>query len=563
MHNREAFLYLNRRSTLPTTRGGSEDVLTSPRAISDHSLRNRVVPRLLEVLDQNDSRLTSAAILSLGRIGDVPGGNIGEAIRPFLADNNQRVCESTCIAIGILGRPQDMPLLKDLLLDTEAGQKAFDRSEVTRRMRSFAAYSLGLIGQRTDNPDVRRFAVHALMASFAQTQKEATPDTRIATMIALSMVAPGRHGDGDGPESTSNTALAQRVISLLESKREDDAVRAHAPAVLAGIYPELNDELRTEVVRVLCTLPYKRINTSEAIRLGCVQALGTIGDADTDVHDERIRHVLMQLNANGKRSVRGLALMSLAQTASRPGTGDEPFAAAKDVRKLLGARITRGKSFERAWAALALGVFAYGMEAAGQPLPTEAFEPLRYLRRKGRSVEETAAAALGLGLASDEDSVEQLSDLDDFNDDQSMIHGAWALGLSGATGGIESLRDLLQDAEHRPVVLEASALGLAMLGHATVSNELQGLSMECDCLTTHSGVSLALGRVGGETALDPLLSGVTNETNTKLERSYAAFALGRLADRDVRPWSSRISIRLNYRSSSETLRGGGGILDLP
>ena len=181
-HNREAFLELDRRRHRPTT--GGEGTLGT-RAISDHGLRNRLVPRLLELLEENeDSRLTSGVLLSLGRIGEVPGARLGAAIRPFLADRNQRVCESACIALGVLGRPQDMPLLRDLLLDTKAGRQAFDRSRVTRRMRSFAAYSIGLIGQRSDNLDVRRYAVRALLMSFLLTEEDASPDTRMATVIA-------------------------------------------------------------------------------------------------------------------------------------------------------------------------------------------------------------------------------------------------------------------------------------------------------------------------------------------------------------------------------------------
>jgi len=558
--NREAFLELDRRRHQPTT--GGEGVFT--RAISDHSLRNRLVPRLLELVEENeDSRLTSAALLSLGRIGDVPGASLGAAIRPFLADRNQRVCESACIALGILGRPQDMPLLRDLLLDTKAGREAFDRSRLTRRMRSFAAYSIGLIGQRSRNPDVRRYAVHTLLASFFMTEKDASPDTRVATVIALGMVAPGWRGEGEGTQSTSNRLLAARLLEVLQDRREHDDVRAHVPAVLSGVYPGLEGELRDEVVKVLCTLPYKRTNTAEAIRLGCVQALGQVGDGDLDEHDERIRHVLMQLNANGKRAVRGIALLALARCASRPGTGDEPLAAAADARKLLATRIARGKSFERGWAGLAYGVFAHGLREAGAPLPTEAFEPLRYLRRRGRSAPEITAAALGLGLAGDHGAIEQLADLDDFNDDQAMIHGAWALGLVGSSGGVESLQELMHDSEHRPGVMEASALALAMLDHEPLSLELAEIGKDCDCLTTQAAVSLSLGRVGNEGVLDSLMGKLFSETNTRLERAYAAFAVGRLADQDMRPWSSRISTGLNYRSTSESLRGGGGILDLP
>jgi len=560
-HNREAFLELDRRRHRPTT--GGEGTLGT-RAISDHGLRNRLVPRLLELLEENeDSRLTSGVLLSLGRIGEVPGARLGAAIRPFLADRNQRVCESACIALGVLGRPQDMPLLRDLLLDTKAGRQAFDRSRVTRRMRSFAAYSIGLIGQRSDNLDVRRYAVRALLMSFLLTEEDASPDTRMATVIALGMVAPGWRGGEKGTESTSNRVLAERLLEVLQDRREHDDVRAHVPAVLAGIYPGLEGELRDEVVKVLCTLPYKRTNTAEAIRLGCVQALGQVGDADPDEHDERIRHVLMQLNANGKRAVRGIALLALARCASRPGTGEEPLAAAADVSKLLATRIARGRSFERGWAGLSYGVFAHGLREAGSPLPGEAFEPLRYLRRRGRSATETTAAALGLGLAGDHGAIEELADLDDFNDDQAMIHGAWALGLSGSSGGIESLRDLMHDSEHRPGVMEASALALAALGHAPLSLELQEIGKDCDCLTTQGAVSLSLGRVGTEGVLELLTGKLLDETNTGLERAYAAFAVGRLADRDVRPWSSRISTGLNYRSTSPSLRGGGGILDLP
>lgn len=564
LHNREAYLFLDRSKRSPTTRGGAGEFVEKKRAISDHSLRNRVVPRLLDALKEGDHRLTSGVLLSLGRIGEIPGAGIAETVRSFVGAGNLRVSESACIALGVLARPQDLFLLKELLLDTKAGRRAFDRPKVTRRMRSFAAFSLGMAGRRSDNPDVRRFAVYALMTSFERAQKDSSPDARVATMIALGMVAPGSRQGGDGSASASNEALGRRILDVLLDGREKDEVRAHAPAVLAGIYPELTSALQAEVARVLCTLPYKRTNTAEPIRLGCVQALGRIGDADEDEIDQRIRHVLMQLNGNGRRSVRGLALMSLAQVGSRPGAQQEvAFSAAADVRKYLADRIARARAFERSWAALSLGVFAFRLKEAGRPLQGDELAALRHLRKRGRSAGESAAAALGLGLSGDREAVELLADLEDFPDDDSATHGAWALGLSGSLTGVEVLRDLMHDADHRPQVLEAGALGLAMIGHAAVGVELEELSKECDCLMTHAGVNLALGRVGDESALNPLLDALTNETNTELERSYAAVALGRLADREVRPWSSMISVGLNYRATTATLRGGGGILDLP
>ena len=565
-HNREAFLWLDRGKRFPKTEGGAEEptqAFAQRRAISEHSLRTKVVPELFEVLAEDDDALTSAALLSLARVGDVRSADVAAALVEHLDHANHRVSESACIGLGVLARPQDLPTLKALLADDGHGRSIYGRSEVSWRMRSFAAYSLGLAAQRSENPDVRRFAVHALLANLERREKCATDEPRVATMIALGMVAPGSRGDADGPPSASNTALAERVLRILGDRRESDEIRAHAPAVLASVYPDLPFELRDDVAQTLVETVFKRSKTDDRIRQGCVIAIGKVADADEDELDARMREVLQQLALNDKRPMRGISLVALAQAASRPGNEGDALAAADETRAFLNQRLARAKSHERSWAALAYGVFAHGLAEAGAPLDADQTAALRFVKGHARSPEQSAAAAIGVGLARDTKGVVLLAELEGKNDDAYAAHEAWALGLCGSPDGVAPLRDLMHEADHRPAVLEASALGLALLHDTEVVPTLQKMLESCDCLTTKGGVALALGRVGGEKALDPLLAMLGDEKNTDLERSYAVVGLGRLADRDVRPWPSRISIGLNYRASSSTLRGNAGILDLP
>ena len=57
--------------------------------------------------------------------------------------------------------------------------------------------------------------------------------------------------------------------------------------------------------------------------------------------------------------------------------------------------------------------------------------------------------------------------------------------------------------------------------------------------------------------------GLQNESLTERARGFAAVALGIVADKELLPWNSKISVDLNYRAAVSSLSdGGSGIVEI-
>ena len=165
------------RGLLPGS--GPEGGPHQPLRPAEAQLRGQVVPALLEALHADPGvDLRTAILIALGKIGDDPSSrtstSLAAHIRPFLSDSNQEVAETAAIALGILASERSVFLLADLLGDTPAGRKAVGEREVPYRTRAFAAYGLGLVGNRSSREDVRRFIVSRL-AKACDDDTSATP----------------------------------------------------------------------------------------------------------------------------------------------------------------------------------------------------------------------------------------------------------------------------------------------------------------------------------------------------------------------------------------------------
>ena len=109
-----------------------------------------------------------------------------------------------------------------------------------------------------------------------------------------------------------------------------------------------------------------------------------------------------------------------------------------------------------------------------------------------------------------------------------------------------------------------TSLALALLDDPTLVERLLAQREECDCLVSWAGTAMALGRTGDARAVEPLIASLRDESATEGKRSWAALALGLMADKDKKPWTSRLSTNLNYVANPATLHDpqGSGILAL-
>jgi len=76
-------------------------------------------------------------------------------------------------------------------------------------------------------------------------------------------------------------------------------------------------------------------------------------------------------------------------------------------------------------------------------------------------------------------------------------------------------------------------------------------------------VTSALDFIGEARSIDPLLEMFLDESLTDGARAFAVVALGIVGDRDLLPWSSELTVNLNYFVLTETMAGGGkGVLEI-
>jgi hypothetical protein len=78
-----------------------------------------------------------------------------------------------------------------------------------------------------------------------------------------------------------------------------------------------------------------------------------------------------------------------------------------------------------------------------------------------------------------------------------------------------------------------------------------------------SAIAGALGFIGDQRTIGPLVSMLHDASLPPLSRAFAAVALGGVADKEMLPWSSKIGVDTNYRAAVPTLTNGlSGVLDI-
>ena len=503
--------------------------------------------------------LKNSALLALARIGELEGSELDDSamVRLFvehLAHEHSGVAENACVALGVLGHASGVPVLAAIANDTDEGRKICGRTSIPTYLRAFAAYGLGLIGERSSIVDVRRYAANELMLALEDDARR--NDVRVACVIGLGLV-----------DVDDSNVVTELLLELFEDKREDDAVRAHAATSMARHLAATSDELRAKVTKELIRATHDRSKEPNAVRQSCVIALGLVGDADEDAADERIRAALMKAVGGKDQMSRSFAVMSLAEVGARAGEGEgDPYAGSGEIRAFLLKNLARGKSATKPWTALALGVLGRELAFDGVNLPAADVIALRMTLEDEKSPHELAALGLGAGLCGDVDATEYLVErLGKTGDRELISHIAVALGLTGSREAIEPLHVTLRDAKHDLEMMRETAIALVLLHDSDLVPELLALLDECECSQSQSAVASALGHTGDARVVSPLVEMLSDDTRPERTRTWAAHALGLVADKEALPWSSRISVDLNYRAnpSSLTSPDRSGIIDFP
>lgn len=541
-------------------------------------LRAEVVPALIEIVSGSEPiQLRSACLIALGRIGSAAAGELEgeiglvEFLGGRLEQRETRVAESAVLALGLCADPDALQLLGHVLLDDEEGRALTRRSSVPYRMRAIAGYALGLGAERAPISEAKRYA--ALYLAEGLNQKGASRDQQVACALALGLCTIESGGQGvdaaaELPPSASREALVAFLLESFESERTEILARAHAATSLAKLSRDLGDAWREAVVDSLRRALARGGGGRNEVRQSAALALGMLADCDADGLDKRVRETLVKSSGQGDQQVQFFSLIALAQVGSRPGSGPDRYAARDAVEAQLMGYVQRGSSRGRPWAGLALGVFARGLLDNGEAPSADMIELLAKETEKTKSPDDVGGYGIGLGLARGTEHREMLEARmwDYRRRDRARGDLLVAIGLMGETRSAEKLEETMQfhksrpiatessglNLLFRPIVLERTAVALALLGRKSVVHTLVEQLDAAGSQESRTGVLRALAQVGDARAVGPLLAMLRATERTSLTRAEAAAALGQVSDPFAMPWQASYTVGTNYRAATET-----------
>jgi len=553
------------------------------------TIRDVVVPGLLDTLAKDSSNdVVTGVLIALAKIGDVRDESgrsaFGERMTPYLRDPNQEIAETAALALGILGDESNFGVLTALMRGdrTELRRLGIDfASDVSERTRAFAAYGLGLLGNRAS--EVVRTAIVEQLADYLDREGRASRrrDVPVACVIALGMVPLADDATRGPVDLTKPVARPSKVTNradqvlwmrdLLQDGKVDPLLRAHAPRALAKLGADLPEThwLHAAIAGALLGGLDEHVKENATVQQSCVLALGGVGDCDADELDARIRTVLMRAHdSNTDQQLKRFSLIALAQACGRPGaSGDDPIAAfaskKENPRAFLLDKLAKASSNERCWAALALGIQERGLDDASQRSSNDVRNALRLSLEQASAADEIGAFAVALGILRDEGAKDVLrAKFERVSDPDARGYIALALGMIGDVESIATIQKVLAKSQYQPELLRQAGIALGLLGDQHVVDDLIEMLGRAGALSSQAAIASALGTIGDARSIPPLVGMLADPQKTSSARGFAAAALGIVGDKDPHPWSSRISLDLNYRANTETLLSGNGGLSV-
>lgn len=520
--------------------------------------------------DDPDRDTASACMVALAKIGGARRNkSLLPLVTPHLRGKDQELRETAALALGIHGGDDADALaaLIGLAEDGARGRKLSGDVAVNERTRAFAIYALGLLRARATDP--KRIAeIDGPMLAVLANPAAHSRDVKVAAVEALGL--PPR---GDG--SAEFRLAIERAVGALggyyraELGPGEHLLQAHVPPALARLLRAnrlaldfWRDRFAADLRASLAGSTEPARASSAFVAQSCALALGDLSEPWNDAlaPEAATAELLVACYREHKdRQTRSFALTAIARMG-----GDE----ARDL--LLKELAVAGKSIERPWVAMALGVWS-ARRAANEGSAGSADQDVRTALRAafGEAKNPNAAAALGiaLGLAGDKDQdgpALQQALADRRNQDDAAGYLALALGLLRDRATIGDVRDLLRASSRRPFVMLQCSRALGLIGDQGVTEMLcQELQDPEAGLFRLSAAAAAIGQLGDRRSLEPLLALLRDAKKTGLTRAFAAVALGSVCDKELLPWNSAYATQTNYRAAVDTLTDGArGILDI-
>lgn len=458
--------------------GESAESVADARDVRAAELRQALVPLFLEALGDDSFEVRTAAAIALGKTGDAAGSV--PLTRAAVEDSHKDVRDSAVLALGLLGRQRDLPFLDRTLNDEKAAT----------RHRSFAAFSLGLLGGDDAAASLLNFLDGPAGVGVGREQPP---------LVASVIVALGLNGSPD---------VVPALRAALDDPRHDDQVRAFTLLALGRVAD------RGSLDRVIGVLSREK---DARLRRAAAVALGRIANAK----DAAATSALVDALWNDNDPVtRHFAAVSVG------GLGDDAILA------LLRKGFPKAEPRDRPFVALAL---ALGRDAASAPLLRKALvDEAHESPRSG--------FALALGLLGDTDSRELLErEVRDRGRIWLQGYSALALGMLRCRESAPVLRAEL-DRSNDPRLRANLAVALGLLRDPKAQEVLLETLRGDGSIYERGGAAMSLGLLRMDRAVPSLVERWRDRKEQELVRAFSVVALGVIADPSDVPKLARFSI---------------------
>jgi len=555
--------------------GRGEKAQVSPLLRASRAqMQDIVQPALLQALATGGRpELEIYALQALAKLRSVVPdpelGGFADIVHRFLKSGNQEVAEKAILSLGVRGEVRFVPWLVSILEDSPEGRSLIGRQRVGLRFRAFAAYGLGLIGERTSSAETRVAIYDALVQALWLDRVEVQAACLTALGLTPMPIADEYVGQGELFAGKTRVDQVLELISFFDDAEQSYVARSQAPSALARLLVDAPDSLRGRAIYTLLVASGQHSKELREVQNAAVMALGSLGRSGGDPIDDQVLAHLERIayKSSADRSTRFLAMTALAEVASRRGMGDEPFGAVEPTRKLFTQNLARSRGETQAWTALGLGILERNAPDRGElPAPSSG-QALRKVFEKTRSSEVAGAIAIALGMLRDLESEQMLRErMIDSGEEFVRGYTALALGMIGSPASVTDLQRVLKESTMKPFVIENAAIALALLGDQGIGSWLFEILDGSSSPKIQASVASAVGWIKDPRPVAELCSRLLDPRKNETGRAWTAVAIGRICDEDPWPWNSRVSAGSQYDVWLPTLvepQLQNGLLDLP
>ncbi|MCE9637885.1 MAG: HEAT repeat domain-containing protein [Planctomycetes bacterium] len=511
---------------------------TKSTTATDAAIQTRIVPELRLLLDEKDLNfdIQSAAELALSKIGDT---SIVEKLMEIARNEgkdkfNKVVVESAALSLGLMQK--DTPEIREFLLEIVQDKKRNDSF-----VRPFAAISLGLLGSANDKDnavakgfmsvvngdeskaDIKPTCLLSLgllkndsqcetLLNMLKTGKSADGKIELEeTEIAFVIQALGKIGRPGLDKSGSDTAILDTIMALLDEKSKSEKNTRRSAAIAMGQFaPVVDAKMQKKILTTLKTIIDKRDD------------------------DPQERH---------------FALIALGRIGATPNVDKE---LRTECVKVLNYYLDKGKSLTPPFAAMGLGLIGRQMSLTDEGVDEETIrKPIRDRFINTKDSRARGAYAVASGLIRDSKAVKDLIDVLKNPKDDNKLRGysALALGMIGDATAKEAVHAALTNDSDRELRVQTAVAAGLMNDPTVIPDLVKILESGEESQYILGSVSLALGQIGDERAIEPLLGIVKDDKKyPDLTRALATVALGQIGDRRDVPTLARVATDINYRA---------------